>query len=260
MIWVVIMTGWFLVLGNIHISASAFVFGAVYGILLCAFLYFKTAALTSGPVSLTTLISCCAFIIATGFGVIYAGERVNLFQMVGMVLLVVSLVFCVNPKKSGEKLTVKWFVYAFLFFLAGGFVGIFYKVFGKSAAATEVNGMILTAAAVSLVLFVLCGLVINGVSGKPMPKVRKSALIYILLAGATSCIYIRLNVSLSNLIPSAVFFPVSNGSTVILSTLAGKLLFGEKLKPIQTMGILIGFIAIVITGCGQTIYDLLVLY
>lgn len=257
LIWTVIMTGWFFASGNASISPAALLFGTVYGILLCAFLYFKTTALTTGPVSLTTLISCCAFVIATGFGVVYANETVNIFQIIGMIMLLVSLFFCVNPKKSGEKLTVKWFVYAFLFFLAGGFVGIFYKIFGKSAAATEVNGMMLTAAVVSMVLFALFGLVINRVSGKPMPRVRKSALIYILLAGATSCIYIRLNVSLSNVIPSAVFFPVSNGSTVILSTLAGELLFGERLKPIQSIGILIGFVAIVITGCGQAIFDML---
>lgn len=258
LIWTVIMTCWFFASGTASISPAALVFGTIYGILLCAFLYFKTTALTTGPVSLTTLISCCAFIIATGFGVVYANETVNVFQIIGMIMLIVSLVFCVNPKKSGEKLTMKWFIYAFLFFLAGGFVGIFYKIFGKSAAATEVNGMMLTAAVVSMVMFTLFGVVINKATGKPMPKVRKSSLIYILLAGATSCIYIRLNVSLSAVIPSAVFFPVSNGSTVILSTLAGKLLFGEKLKPIQSIGILIGFIAIVITGCGQAIFDLIV--
>jgi len=257
-IWTVIMTCWFFASGEVAISPAALVFGTIYGVLLCAFLYFKTTALTTGPVSLTTLISCCAFVIATGFGVVYANEKVNVFQIIGMLMLLVSLVLCVNPKKSGEKLTVKWFVYAFLFFLAGGFVGIFYKVFGKSSAAAEVNGMMLTAAVVSMVMFGLFGVVINKGTGKPMPKIRKSALIYILLAGATSCIYIRLNVSLSAVIPSAVFFPVSNGSTVILSTIAGKFLFGEKLKPIQTIGIIIGFAAIVITGCGQAIFELIV--
>lgn len=257
LIWTIIMTGWFFAWGEVAISPAALLFGTIYGILLCAFLYFKTTALTTGPVSLTTLISCCAFVIATGFGVVYANETVNVFQIIGMLLLLVSLVFCVNPKKSGEKLTVKWFVYAFLFFLAGGFVGIFYKIFGKSPAAGEVNGMMLTAAVVSMVMFALFGIVINKATGKPLPRIRRSALIYILLAGATSCIYIRLNVSLSAVIPSAVFFPVSNGSTVILSTLAGKLLFGERLKPIQTAGILIGFIAIVITGCGQAIFEMI---
>jgi len=83
LIWTLIMTGWFFASGEVAISPAALLFGTIYGILLCAFLYFKTTALTTGPVSLTTLISCCAFVIATGFGVVYANETVNVFQIIG---------------------------------------------------------------------------------------------------------------------------------------------------------------------------------
>ena len=41
---------------------------------------------------------------------------------------------------------------------------------------------------------------------------------------------------------------------VILSTIIGKLLFGEKLKPIQIVGIFIGLIAIIINGCGDVLW------
>lgn len=256
-VWTVIMGVWLLLSSDKGISPLACLFGGCYGILLCAFLYFKTASLTSGPVSLTTLIGSCAFIIATGFGVLYINEKVNIFQIIGMTILIFSLILCVNPQKSGEKLTLKWFVYAFLFFLAGGFVGIFYKIFGKSDAATEVNGMMLTASFVSAVLFGIFGGIINKANGKRMPRLKKSAFVYIILAGISSCVYIRLNITLSNIIPGAVFFPVSNGSTVILSAVAGRILFKENLKPIQKAGIIIGLVAIIITGCGQTFCNFL---
>ena len=213
-------------------------------------------SMAEGPVSLSTLIGSCAFVIATWFGVFYVPENISAFQIAGQVLLFISLLLCVNPKKSGEKLTAKWFVYSFLFFLAGGAVGIIYKVFAKSDAAGEYNGMMLTASIVSAILFFVFGLLVNLFSKKQMPKIRKSSLMYIILCGIVSCVYIRLNLSLSAVIPSAVFFPVSNGAMVILSTVTGKLFFSEKLNKTQITGILIGLAAIVITGCSDLLMKL----
>ena len=187
-IWTVIMTVWFFVSGNRSISTGAIIFGAVYGAILCMFLFFKNESFASGPVSLTSLIGNCAFIIATWFGVIYAKETVNAFQLIGMALILLALFFCINPKKSADKLTAKWFIYCVAFFFAGGFVGMFYKVFGKSNAASEVNGMMLTASIVSCLLFFICGIVVNKAAKKPMPTIKKPALLYVLLSGITGCI------------------------------------------------------------------------
>ncbi len=250
-IWTLILSVWFLAEGGKTITPTALIFGFVYGIILCTFLFFKMQSMAEGPVSLSTLIGSCAFIIATWFGVFYVPENISPFQIAGQVLLFVSLILCVNPKKSGEKLTGKWFIYSFFFFLAGGAVGIIYKVFAKSDAAGEYNGMMLTASVVSAILFFITGFLVNAFSKNPVPRIRKSAYLYILLCGIVSCVYIRLNLSLSAVIPSAVFFPVSNGAMVILSTITGKMFFSEKLNKTQITGILIGLIAIVITGCSD---------
>ncbi len=256
-IWTVIMLCWFFVSGERAISPTAVIFGAVYGVILCMFLFFKNESIASGPVSLTSLIGNCAFIIATWFGVIYAQESVSMFQLVGMALILVALFLCINPKKSAEKLTARWFIYCIAFFFAGGFIGMFYKVFGKSSAANEVNGMMLTASVVSCVLFFAVGLIVNKAAKKPLPKIKKEALIYILLSGITGCVYIRLNVSLSAVIPSAIFFPVANGGIVIITTAAGALIFKEKLNKIQIAGVIVGVLAIVITGCGEFLWNLM---
>ena len=139
-VWAVVLGIWYLASSDSGASPMAFAFGAAYGVIMCAFLFTNTSSLGEGPVSLTTLIGSCAFIIATWFGVIYANEpSINAVQYIGMTLLIVSLILCINPKKSGEKLTLKWFAYAFAFFIAGGFLGIINKMFGKSDVSTEVN-------------------------------------------------------------------------------------------------------------------------
>lgn len=256
-VWTIVLGIWFLVSGESGASHTAYIFGAAYGVIMCAFLFTKTCLLGEGPVSLTTLIGSCAFIIATWFGVIYANEpSINLVQYIGMALLVVSLILCINPKKSGEKLTAKWFAYAFAFFIAGGFLGIINKMFGKSSASTEVNAMMLTASVVTAILFALVGILFNKACGKSMPKIRKGAWVYILVCGVASCLYQRLNVSLAKEILSVIFFPVSNGSMVLLSTLMGRLIFKENLRPMQIFGIIIGLIAIIMIGCSSLIYGL----
>ncbi len=257
MIWIILMLLWTVFSNDFVFSLPAVLFGIVYGIILCMFLYFKTESLANGPVSLTTLIGSCAFIIATVFGVIYNNETVSIFQAIGMALILVSLIMCIFPQKSGEKLTLKWFFFCFMFFLAGGFVGIFYKVFGRSSAKEQVNLMMLSASATSAILFFLSGVFIAGIKKEPLPTIKKEALLFILLSGIAGCVYIRLNVSLSKVIPSAIFFPVSNGSMVIISTLAGGFLFKEKLNKLQTAGICLGLIAIIINGCGDALLALL---
>ena len=256
-IWTLIMTVWFLCSDDVKISVPAILFGAIYGVILCLFLYCKNQAISEGPVSLTSLIGNCAFIPATWFGVVYASEAVNAFQIIGMCLMLIALFLCINPKKSEEPLTAKWFISCLAFFVAGGFIGMFYKVFGKSDAASEVNAMMLSASIVSCILFFVVGLVINKIGKHPMPKIHKGALPYVLLAGITGCIYIRLNVSLSALIPSAIFFPVANGGIVVITTLAGALAFREKLNRIQLWGVLLGLIALIVTGSGDVIGKLL---
>lgn len=252
-VWILILLVSFLIMGR-GFSVGALIYGSVYGVILCAFLFFKTQSMAEGPVSLSTLIGSCAFVIATWFGVVYANERVNSFQLAGMAMLIVSLVLCVNPKKSGEKLTVKWMFYCLGFFIAGGFVGILYKLFGKSDASNDVDAMILIASVVSAVLFFAVGAIREKKKNSITLLPDKKTLLFVVMCGVASCVYIRLNVSLSAIIPSVIFFPVSNGGMVILSTVIGKIVFKEKLNNIQVVGIIIGCIAVVVTGCGEALY------
>ena len=256
LIWIGVMAIWYGIgKGGFSIGAVAYV--AVYAVIICMFLHFKTQALATGPVALTTLISSAAFIIPTLFGLAVFKETIYPTQIAGMLLIALSLFMCINPQKSNQPLNTKWFVYCLAFFAVGGILGIFYKLFGASPYAGQVNAMMLSASFISVLLFFGCGLCINKVKKEPIPTLNKSAWLYVILSGIVGCIYIRLNISLSAVIPSVLFFPVSNGALVFLSTIAGYALFKEKLSRIQILGLVLGVVAIFITGCKNQVLEML---
>jgi hypothetical protein len=160
-VWTTIMLAWFLISNGTTISLTALIFGLVYSIILCSFLYFKVASLAVGSVTITTLIGSAAFVPATIFGVFYVPENISTFQIIGMGLMLVAVIVCINTKTSAQKPTLKWAIYCTMFFVAGSALGAFFKVFGKSNAFEEVNGMMLSASIFSAVIFFLMGIVYN---------------------------------------------------------------------------------------------------
>lgn len=69
-----------------------------------------------------------------------------------------------------------------------------------------------------------------------------------LACGVAGCVYNRLNIYLSGAMANAVFFPLFNGGNIILSTLAGWLLFREALSKMQMAGIACGMVAVVLVS------------
>lgn len=247
-VWIIIMLI-MLAFSDNRFGIGSIAYGAVYGVILFAFLYLKTQSMANGPVSLSTLIGSCAFVIATAFGVVYSNETVSGISLAGMFILLASLFMCVNPPKSEEPLTKKWFLYCFGFFFAGGLVGILYRLYGASEFSSDTEVMLLTAALVSEIMFVTAGFAAEKNSGGI--RLTRTEIVYMTVSGIASCLYIRMNISLSNLISSVIFFPVSNGGMVILSTVAGRIMFKEKLTAGQLCGIALGCVAVFVIGCGD---------
>ncbi len=254
-VWFLILLFWSLLAGGPVFSGVSLLFGSIYGLLLCAFLYLKMQSMATGPVSLTSLIGCAAFIIVVVYGVLFRQEYPTACQIVGILGLIAALVLCTFVP-HGDRPKRCWYIYCLLFLLAGGGVGILYKLFGEKSA--DVNEMMLTASFVSSLLFALLAYTVNGARKQRRPHVPAAAFRYVLLCGVTSCLYIRLNISLTPKIPSAIFFPVSNGAIVMLSVLVGSLLFHEKLRPAQKLGFVIGLLAIILNGCGDALISLFV--
>lgn len=58
----------------------------------------------------------------------------------------------------------------------------------------------------------------------------------------------QVNLWLSGVLPSIVFFPIVNGGVIILSGIAAVVLFREKLTKAQKIGIFTGILSICLLG------------
>ena len=101
---------------NLHINSQVIFWGIMYGVAQTCFLLFKTAAMSTGTVSITTLIGNSSLLLSLFVSLVFWKERVTLSDVLGLVLLCVSIFLC-TYKKSEKECTSSWKYYTFFFFL-----------------------------------------------------------------------------------------------------------------------------------------------
>lgn len=247
-VWIIILS--VMNKGN-AISAVSWAWGGLYGVVTAAFLLCKMQAMATGPVSITSFTGCSSLLLSTAFGVIFFKEVVSPIQVCGVVILIFALFLTLaNPSKgtSDKTMSKSWYIWCFLFFVCSGATGIIFKLHQSSSARNEVNQMMLAASVVSAAVFLITSLLVQYKTDKTLPKIKAPAPIFVLLCGIVSCGYNRLNISLSGMLPSIVFFPVFNGSVILFASLAAAIIFREKITKRQIIGIAVGTIALIMTA------------
>jgi len=257
LIWVVCLLAFNL--GWKGASPQTWLYGCLYGLTLSGFIFFKTMAMSNGPIALTALFGCSAFILTTVFNAIYWQEQVGFFEIAGILLMLIS-VFMINytPKSVGEqkqKFSLKWKIYCAMFFIFSAATGIIFR-FHQTVDKFYTNEMMILSATVSFAILLFIFLLELGIRKKEIKdKIEddnvnsciseKVVVAFLAIAcGICSCVYNRLNIYNSGTLPSTLFFPIFNGGVVILSFFAGWGLFKEKPTKIQFFGVGLGFLAL----------------
>lgn len=242
-IWIIMLLG---LLGKFPTFTPVTLFyGCLYGLFQGLFLFFKMQSMATGPISVTTLLGNCSLILSTALGIILFSETVSFWQIIGVLLLILAMVLT-TKSSDNMALTKKWGFYCTGFFIIAGSIGVIMKLFSK-AAPNDVGSIILISAIVmALVYFILY--IALSFKDKTHVSFSKTEYILALCCGLVSCGYNRLNGYLAGVIDSIIFYPVFNGATILLSAAFGCLLFKERFTKRQTVGFVIGFIALMLAG------------
>ncbi len=209
-------------------------------------------AVQVGSVSLTILFASCGFIIPTLFGSIYYHEQLNWLHVLGFVLIIVS--FVCSVKKENKKFNFVWLLYAIAGLVTAGALGVVQKIFTSDFTGYALNNFMSVSFMLILGANLVALLIVWLLDSKKISTKEKSnqttkqailQVVFIAILGISLGAIHSINTNLSGLLPSAVAFPVINGGVILVTTVASKFIFKEKLSLLQMIGIIVGVLSIV---------------
>ena len=213
------------------------------------------AALQVGPLSYTTVIISFSTLISALSGVLFFGESIGPLQIVGMVLMLASFALANGGENGGKRANLRWLLLCVVAFLATGAIGVMQKIHQSSAFKEELNAFLVIAFGVSAFLSGVVALLLRkkerGSEENRNDRGGMMLLIFLMLiSGVCVAVNNKLNLYLSGVIDSIIFFPVVNGGGLVLTTLASLLIFKERLRTKQWIGILLGIASVLCLCVG----------
>ena len=212
-------------------------FGAAFGTAVIG----NNLALRHGPIALTSLVVSLSLMIPTLYGIFFLNEKVTGWLILGLILLIVSLCL-INSQKDDKKLSFKWVIFAALAFLGNGMCSTVQKMEQVAFAGAYKSEFMI--AALLMVGVVIC-LFSFLTERKEISYCVKKGGIYALCCGLINGFSNYLVMVLGNRMPASVMFPLISALGIIGSFLVGRMLFQERLTPLQTAGMGAGILAII---------------
>ena len=231
------------------ISLTSLSLALIFALFLLVMQVTLMLALGTGAASLSTLIYSCGFLIPIFYSAIFLGESISIYQWLGILLLCISLVFIIPPKR-GEKLSVKWLVFATCSMLGSGSLAVVQKIHQNSAVKNELSGFIFFGLLFASILLFAAALVTQKGDKRKIFALyssKKTTLLLIIVGVIVGYLNVT-NTSLTGKLPSVIHFPVYNGCSMILTALAGRFLFGERIGRLKLAGFILGLASIIIIG------------
>ena len=236
--------------GHLSTNPEVMFWGILYGITQTVFILFKTAAMSTGSVTVTTLIGNSSLLISIAVSLIVWKETVTAFDIIGLALLLIAIFLCTYTKGSAKSAdyTPSWKYFALFFLLSAAGVGIVFKAFGKSGNLEYCADMMFISSVVMIISNLAICFFTGCLKAEKIAAHERSFVVFAVLSGILSCLYNRLNVFLTGNMDALIFFPSFNGGVVFLSAVLSAFICGEKLGKSRILGLAVGIFAICVIG------------
>lgn len=238
-------------LGKLSATWYSVLLGAVFGIVSMIYSIMQTKAFKIGPLGYTTVIINLSTALTALSGAIFWHESLSVFKIVGIVLMVGSFIFAIDTEnKDGKKANIKWFILCLLALSACALIGILQKIHQTSGHESELTVFLivafLTDAVISFGIYFIRKRKEKVSETEDLPPKKNMIFITVLLlCGIGVAGNNVINLYLSGVIDTAIFFPIVNGVPLLSSLIVSFLAFKERLKIKQIVGLCLGVVAIV---------------
>ena len=244
-----------LIFGVGETSRFTFVMGLLFGAVTTLQSITMILAFKIGPMAYTSVIINFSTLLTALSGVLWFDEKLYAPQMIGIALMLISFICSANGESDQKKANAKWLSLCIVSFLATGGIGIMQKLHQSSAYKSELNSLLVIAFTSSSVFALALAAIFDRKSklkGEDTKSVflEKNKLlklvIVIVLQGIGVAVNNEINLYLSGVMSSSVFFPTVNGGGLILTTLCSVIIFKERLSLKQWIGIAVGILSVVL--------------
>jgi drug/metabolite transporter (DMT)-like permease len=224
------------------------ILGVTFGIGFIASMLCYMKAMGMGPLSYTSLIFSFGIIVPVIVGLIFWNENVNLFQVLGLVLLLVTFYLGSGSSGSNEAgINLKWLFLCIAAFIGNGMLMVVSKWHQIFLPGEQIKEFLIiafgTAAALSFILFLFQRLVKKQAVGHLW---RYCFYLLAIGAGVSTAFGNQLALYLNTRIPSIIQFPSVSGGTVIFSAVASGIFFRERFTKKGIAGLGIGILALLL--------------
>ena len=223
------------------ISQSTVVCAFFYAVIVIGLQTVLISAMRVGAMSTTSIFVMYGMIIPSISGPIFWKEAVGALQIVGMLMMLLSL-WLIQDRTTGEKRTVakKWLVLAVIAFLLSGMAGVMEKIHQSTEARGEQFSFV----------FGACGFILHfalaamGFTGKKKGISAKSTNMHALLSGLVVGGYSIINLTLAGGLDSMIYYPIANGGAMLLTVLVSAIFLKEKFNRLKITGVIMGLAGI----------------
>lgn len=211
-------------------------FGICYTLSFLCFMY----AIKEGSLALTSLALSYSLVIPTLFGIIFLGEDITAFSVIGILLLLVSL-YLINYEKGEKKITLKWIIFTLITALGNGGCMVFIKV-----QQTNQNFMYRNEFMVTGLLIVIVSSFIFAIIKSP-EKFKLCIKPVILLPVACGLANALGNYSSLKLSPLPVSFvsPICSAGSILGTAVISLLIYKERFNSKQILGMVLGTLSVI---------------
>ena len=205
---------------------------------------FSVLAIGCGSLSLTSLITSYSLIIPTLYGLVFKGDKISGFLIIGLILLMISL-FLVNFVKGDKgtaKINVKWIIFVSIAFLGNGLCSAVQnaqvEAFGGKYKSEFMS--------IALLLVFLVLMIVSFTSERNhLKSTVQKGILPIIICGAANGLVNLVIMLLSARMEASVMYPLVSAGSIILTYLISCFWYKEKLSLMQNIGFVLGVASVV---------------
>lgn len=226
---------------RVNFSPYSFILSMLVNVFVTVYTLIGFKLLKSATMATYTLfLMSGGMIVPYVYGILFLGESVSALKIAGLLVVLGGVIF---SNFSREKINFKQLIMCISIFLINGFVSVFSKLHQIEANFYKVNAEEFVMLG-GIFKFIFAGILFmftkNAEGSKQSKKIALPLAVIIISAAAGGVSYLFQLFGAAAL-PATVIYPFVTGGSIILSSLAGAVFFGDKLSKNAILGIVLCF-------------------